>query len=159
MWLDRRRAEDRTPTRGGMLFAVVADKQDWYSAERRLEKENCSFYCVVNQCKWCAYKTPSVLDKCLLLCICRFILILGLSTLLHACFWGILYSMLIEKMEVISRVVPFDRVVTFLEFIGLHDFRCAVNFTSLHRLWYLCNLPCAYTLFLLVSIVRYDLRI
>ena len=41
--------------------------------------------------------------------------------------------MLLEKMEVISRVeyylsrvVPFDRVLTFLEVIGLHDFCCFV---------------------------------
>ena len=51
--LGRRQAElyrarsDRTPTRRGMLFAVVADKLDLYSAERRLEKEKCSFYCVL----------------------------------------------------------------------------------------------------------------
>ena len=63
-WTLRARS-DRTPTRGGMLFAVVADKLDWYSAERKLEKEKCSFYCVLNQCTWCAYKTPSVLDNCL----------------------------------------------------------------------------------------------
>ena len=129
--LGRRRAElqselywarsDRTPTRRGMLFAVVADKLDLYSAERRLEKKY-SFYCVLNQCTWCAYKTPLVLDKCMQLCICRFILIFGLSTLLHTGFWGILYSMLLGKMEVISRVVPFNRVLTFLEVVGLQDF-------------------------------------
>ena len=51
--LGHRRAElyrarsDRTSTRRGMLFAVVADKLDLYSAKRRLEKEKCSFYCVV----------------------------------------------------------------------------------------------------------------
>ena len=65
----------------------------------------------------------------------------GLSIFLHACFLRILYSMLLEKMEVISRVeyylsrvVPFDRVLTLLEVIGLHDFRSFVNFTSLPRL-------------------------
>ena len=31
----------------GMLFAVVADKLDLYSAERRLEKEKCSFMYVM----------------------------------------------------------------------------------------------------------------
>ena len=56
----------------GMLFAVVADKLDLYSAERRLEKEKCSFYCVLNKCTWCAYKTPSVLDNCQQLCIFPF---------------------------------------------------------------------------------------
>ena len=30
-----------------LLFALVADKLDLFSAERRLEKEKCSFYCVV----------------------------------------------------------------------------------------------------------------
>ena len=90
---------DRTLSCGGMLFAVAADKLDWYSAERRLEKEKCSFYCVLNQCTWCAYKTPSVLDNCLQLCICRFILIFGRSTLLHMCFWGILYYMLLKKWK------------------------------------------------------------
>ena len=151
--LDRRRAElyrarsNRALTHHGILFAVVAYKLDLYWAKRRLEKEICSFYCVLNQCTWCAYKTPSVLDNCLQLCICHFILIFDLSTLLQACFQGILYSMSLGKMEVISRDVPFDRVLTFLEVIGLHDFHCAVNFTSLHRLWHLCNLQCAYTLF------------
>ena len=38
---------DRKPTRRDMLFAVVADKLDLYSAERGLEKEICSFYCVL----------------------------------------------------------------------------------------------------------------
>ena len=145
-----------------MLFAVVAYKLDWYSAERKLEKEKCSFYCVLNQCTWCAYKTPSVLDNCL-----------QLHLPFYFNFWSLdlasrvfLKDTLLEKMEVISRVeyylsrvVPFDRVLTFLEVIGLHDFRCFVNSTSLPRLWHLCNLPCAYTSFLLVSIVRYDLRI
>ena len=51
--LSRRRAElsrarsDRTPTCRGMLFAVVTDKLDLYSAERRLEKEKCNFFCVL----------------------------------------------------------------------------------------------------------------
>ena len=34
----------------------------------------------------------------------------------------------------------------------------AVDCTSLHRVQHLCNLLCAYTLYLLVSNVRYDLR-
>ena len=51
--LGRRRAglnrarSDRKPTRRDMLFAVVADKLDLYSAVRRLEKGKCSFYCVL----------------------------------------------------------------------------------------------------------------
>ena len=32
--------DDRTPTGRGLLFALVADKLDLFSAERRLEKEN-----------------------------------------------------------------------------------------------------------------------
>ena len=43
--LNRARS-DRKPTCRDMLFAVVADKLDLYSTERRLEKEKCSFYCV-----------------------------------------------------------------------------------------------------------------
>ena len=39
--------DDRTPTDRGLLFALVADKLDLFSTERRLEKEKCSFYCVV----------------------------------------------------------------------------------------------------------------
>ena len=39
--------DDRTPTGRGLLFALVADKLDLFSAERRLEKEKYSFYCVV----------------------------------------------------------------------------------------------------------------
>ena len=35
------------PTRRGQLFAVVAYQLGLYSAERRLEKEKCSFYCVL----------------------------------------------------------------------------------------------------------------
>ena len=38
---------DRMPIRRGLLFAVVADKLGLYSAERRLEKEECCFYCVL----------------------------------------------------------------------------------------------------------------
>ena len=39
-------------------------------------------------------------------------------SLLHACFRGVLnYVMLLGKMEIISRVEPFDRVITFLEVI------------------------------------------
>ena len=39
--------DDRTPTGRCLLFALVADKLDLFSAERRLEKEKYSFYCVV----------------------------------------------------------------------------------------------------------------
>ena len=39
--------DDRTPTGRGLLFALVVDKLDLFSAERRLEKEKYSFYCVV----------------------------------------------------------------------------------------------------------------
>ena len=83
-------------------------------------------------------------------------------SLLQACFWGVLYAMLLGKMEIISRVEPFGRIITFLEFIGLHGFSCCLHVAMLcyvmliHRIWHLCNLPCAYTLFLLVSIVRYE---
>ena len=42
-----RSLNDRTPTGRGRLFALVADKLDLFSAERRLEKEKCSFYCVL----------------------------------------------------------------------------------------------------------------
>ena len=49
MSLGRRRAglnrarSDRKPTRHDLLFAVVADKVDLYSTERRLEKGKCGF--------------------------------------------------------------------------------------------------------------------
>ena len=39
--------DDRTPTGRGRLFVLVADKLDLFSAEGRLEKEKCSFYCVL----------------------------------------------------------------------------------------------------------------
>ena len=114
------------------LVAVCFYKLDLYSAKRRVEKETCSCYCVLNQCTWCAYKTPSILDNCLQLCSCRFILIsLNLASLV---FLRDTLFHVIRKMEVISRVVPFDCVLTFWEVIGLHDFLCAVNFTSLHSL-------------------------
>ena len=35
-----RARSDRMPTRRGMLFAVVADKLDLYSAKRRLENKS-----------------------------------------------------------------------------------------------------------------------
>ena len=35
------------PTGRGLLFGLVADKLDLFSAERRLAKELCSFYCVL----------------------------------------------------------------------------------------------------------------
>ena len=42
-------------TRRGMHYAVVADKIDLSSTERRLEKEKYNFYCVVNKL---VYVTP-----------------------------------------------------------------------------------------------------
>ena len=39
--------DDRTPTGRGRLFALVADKLGLFSAEGRLEKEKCSFYCAL----------------------------------------------------------------------------------------------------------------
>ena len=42
-------------------------------------------------------------------------------SLLHACFRGN-YAMLSGTMEIISRMEPFDRVITFLEVTGLHGF-------------------------------------
>ena len=54
--LGRRRAQlyrarsDRTPTRRGMLFAVVADKLDLYSAERRLEYRKMQFLLCPKSC-------------------------------------------------------------------------------------------------------------
>jgi len=46
-----------------MHFAVVVDKLDLSSTERRLEveKENYNFYCVVNKL---VYVTPTVCDNC-----------------------------------------------------------------------------------------------
>ena len=41
------RTRSLIPTGRGLLFALVADKLDLFSAERRLEKEKYSFYCVV----------------------------------------------------------------------------------------------------------------
>ena len=48
-------------TRRGMHFAVVADKLDLSSTQRRLEKEKCNFDCAVNKL---VYVTPTVRDKC-----------------------------------------------------------------------------------------------
>ena len=65
--LNRARS-DRKPTRRDILFAIVADKLDLYSAERRLGKEKCSFYCVlfnkkINVCDAPTRKTPTVPDN------------------------------------------------------------------------------------------------
>lgn len=48
-------------TRRGMHFAVVADKMDLSSSERRLEKEKYNFYCVVNKL---VYVTLTVRENC-----------------------------------------------------------------------------------------------
>ena len=73
-------------------------------------------------------------------------------SLLHTCFWGVLYAMLLGKMEIISRVEPFGRIKTFLEFIGLPGFGCWLHDSLyyvmlIHRIWHLCNLPCLYFVF------------
>jgi len=47
------------PTCRGMHFAVVADKLDLSSTQRRLEKDN--FDCSINKL---LYVTPTVRDKC-----------------------------------------------------------------------------------------------
>jgi len=57
-----------------MHFAVVADKMDLTSNERRLEKEKINFYCVVNKL---VYVTPTVRENC-----AHFHLIFDLSTFL-----------------------------------------------------------------------------
>ena len=79
-------------------------------------------------------------------------------SLLLACFWGALYAMLLQKMEIISRVEPFDCIRTFLEVISLHGFSCVITACRFIEFDTFGNLPCAYTLFVLVSIVRYDLK-
>ena len=73
----------RTPTRCGLLFTVVAVNWICVRPKGGQKKKNVVFIAsyIINQCTWCAYKTPTVLDNCLQLCICRFIfLIFGLST-------------------------------------------------------------------------------
>jgi len=57
-----------------MHFTVVANKLDFSSTERRLEKEKCYFHCVVNKE---VYVTPTVRDSC-----AHFHLIFDLSTFL-----------------------------------------------------------------------------
>ena len=84
--------DDRTPTGRGLLFALVADKLDLF------------------------FETAMLLDNCLQLCICRSILIFDLST--FRCFTRVSkvlnYAMLLGTMGIISRVEPFDRVITLL---------------------------------------------
>ena len=48
-------------TRRGMHFALVADKLDLSSTQRRLEKEKYNFDCAVNKL---VYVTSTVRDKC-----------------------------------------------------------------------------------------------
>ena len=55
------KAKDDGTTRHDMHFAVVADKLDLSSIERRLEKEKYNFNCVVNKL---VYVTPTVRDNC-----------------------------------------------------------------------------------------------
>ena len=65
------------------------------------------------------------------------------------------YAMLLVKMEIISRVEPFDPRYNIFRGHRSAWFRLtACRFTEFDT----CNLPSAYTLFLLVSVVRYDLR-
>jgi len=87
-----------------MHFAVVADKLDLSSTERRLEKEKYNFYCVVNKL---VYVTPTVRDNC-----AHSHLIFDLS-LLHAFLRGTFYAVLLEEMEIISRVESFDCVAAY----------------------------------------------
>ena len=111
----------------GLLFALVADKLDLFSAERRLEKEKCSFYCVLyNKSMYVMGlkdSNPSrQLSPTVHLPFYFNFWSLDLS-LLHACFRGVLnYAMLLGKMKIISREEPFDHAITFLEVIGLYCF-------------------------------------
>ena len=111
----------------GLLFALVADKLDLFSAERRLEKEKCSFYCALyNKSMYVMGlkdSNPSrQLSPTVHLPFYFNFRSLDLS-LLHACFRGVLnFAMLLGKMKIISREEPFDRAITFLEVIGLYGF-------------------------------------
>ena len=102
--LRRWRAEDdRTPTGRGLLFALVADKLDLFSAERRLEKEKMQFYCVLyNKSMYVTglkYSNASrQLSPTVHLPFYFSFRSLGLS-LLHACFRRVHnYAMLLGKM-------------------------------------------------------------
>ena len=78
-------------------------------------------------------------------------------SLLHACFRRVLTcAMLLGKMEIISRVEPFYRVITFLEVID----RSAWFRLTARRFTYFDTSVIYHLLrlFLLVSVVRYDLR-
>ena len=109
----------------GLLFALVADKLDLFSAEK--EKEKCSFYCVLyNKSMYMMGlkdSNPSrQLSPTVHLPFYFNFRSLDLS-LLHVCFRGVLnYAMLLGKMKIISREEPFDRAITFLEVIGLYGF-------------------------------------
>ena len=59
--LQRRAQRIIQRTRRGMHFAIVTDKLDLSSTERRLEKEKYNFYCVVNKL---VYETPTPRDNC-----------------------------------------------------------------------------------------------
>ena len=125
----------RAPTRCGLLFTIIANKLNLYSAERRLEKEKCSFYCILhNKSMYVMCLQGSNGSRQLSATVHLLFYIFNFQSLdlslLHACFWGVLYVMLLGKMEIISSVEPFYRTITFLEVIGLHGFGCWLHVAS-----------------------------
>ena len=144
-----------------LLFALVADKLDLFSAERRLEKEKCSFCCVVyNKSMYVMGLKDSNASRQLSPTVHLPFYFNFRSfdpSLLHACFRGVLnYAMLLGKVEIISRVEPFDRVITFLEVIDRSAW-----FRLTARRFSLTPTICLYFVFArfcCCSFVRYDLR-
>ena len=90
-----------------MHFAVVADKMDLSSSERRLEKEKYNFYSVVNKL---VYATLTVRENCHIFI--QFSIsrpFVASSVFLR----GTFYAVLLQEMEIISRAESLDYVTAF----------------------------------------------
>ena len=89
----------------GMHLAVVADKMDLSSSERRLEKEKYNFYCVVNKL---VYVVPTVRENC-----AHFHSISRPFFASSMFLRGTFYAVLLEEMEIISRAESLDYVTAY----------------------------------------------
>ena len=95
---------------------------------------------------WLAYMTSTVCDICIFAVLCSVTWPFFVASLV--CLKG-------TPCCVIRRNFKWNWAVRscygkVLQVIGLHDFRCYL--LSLRGVWHLCNLPCVYALFWLVSI-------
>ena len=114
--LQSTKLKDDWTTRRGLHFAIVAHKLNLYLTEYKKKKNN--FYCTLNN------KSVYVLGlhasngswqlSATVYLPCSFNFRSPKLFLLLTCFWVVVYAMLLGDIESISRVEPFDRVITYL---------------------------------------------